>query len=188
MKSRFYILFLFLAFCWQSCYTTKYFYVGHELDAVIGMDKNQILRTYGVPDRTMDDGKGGSILIYENFTLTTISAASAYGLGQYNKQDDVIFSYGGVHAISSLNSSSLVNAMGVSHTVRNKWYRNIFLDTANIAYEYQTNFGGKYDSYKCLDKGLTWLCSFAFLGILSPIVAVPVIISAKKKGKICSNS
>ncbi|MBK9460690.1 MAG: hypothetical protein IPN94_14995 [Sphingobacteriales bacterium] len=63
MKKVKFILVIVSAILFQSCYTTRYTYVGNVLDDAIGKDKNQILRIYGVPDRTMDDGKGGTLLI-----------------------------------------------------------------------------------------------------------------------------
>ncbi len=186
MKKGKFILVIVSAILLQSCYTTRYTYVGNVLDDAIGKDKNQILRIYGVPDRTMDDGKGGTILIYENFSQTTISSNSAYGQGSSQSRGSVTYGYGNIYGNSNTNSSARVNAYGVSQTYTTKTYRNIYLNSENIAYDFQTNFGGKYDTDRCLDKGLTWVTSILFLGILSPAVAIPVIYNAKKKGKTCN--
>lgn len=50
----------------------------------MGHNKNEILRTYGVPDRITDDGAGGSILVYEKYTQTTITNASSGTYGRYS--------------------------------------------------------------------------------------------------------
>ena len=185
MKKVKFILVIVSAILFQSCYTTRYTYVGNVLDDATGKDKNQILRIYGVPDRTMDDGKGGTLLIYENFSQTTISSASAYGQGNSQSRGSVTYGYGNIYGNSSTNSSAKVNAYGVSRTYNTKTYSNIYLNSENIAYDFQTNFGGKYDSNRCLNKGLTWACSIYFLWPLAPLVAIPVINNAKKKGKLC---
>jgi len=52
----------------------------------MGHNKNEILRTYGVPDRITDDGAGGSILVYEKYTQTTITNAS---FGTYGRSSTV---------------------------------------------------------------------------------------------------
>jgi len=185
MKRNRFNLVILSAMLLQSCYMTKYTYTGNVLDDAIGKDKNQILRIFNVPDRTMDDGKGGTILIYENFSQTTISSASAYGQGSSQSRGSVTYGYGNIYGSSNTNSSARVNASGISQTYTTKIYRNIYLNSENIAYDYQTNFGGKYDSYRCLNKGLTWGTSILFLNVLSPVVAIPVIQNAKKKGKVC---
>lgn len=170
----------------QSCYVTRYTYVGNVLDDIIGMNKNQILRSIGVPERTMDDGKGGEILIYEKFSQTTISQASSYGQGKATKNTNVAFGYNSIYGNSNTRTSAQVKSYGYSKTFTNKTFRNIYLNSNGIVYDFQTNFGGKYDKDRCLSKGMTWLTSICFLNILSPLVAIPVIRSAKKKGRTCS--
>jgi hypothetical protein len=186
MKRTKFILVVLSAILLQSCYTTQFTYVGNVLDDAIGKDKNQILRIFGVPDRTMDDGKEGTILIYENFSKTTISSATAYGQGNSQSRGSVTYGYGNIYSNSNTNSSARVNTYRVSQTYTTKTYRNIYLNSQNIAYDYQTNFGGIYESNRCLNKSLTWVCSIYFLGPLAPLVAIPVINKAKKKGKLCN--
>tara|TARA_B110001469_G_C9402839_1_gene206839 strand:- start:35 stop:565 length:531 start_codon:yes stop_codon:yes gene_type:complete len=170
----------------QSCYVTSYTYVGNTLDNSIGLNKNQVLRTIGVPERTMGDGDNGEILIYEKFSQTTLSSATAYGSGKSNTNSNVTFGFNSIYGNSNTRTSAQIKSYGYSKTYTSKIYRNIYLNQDGIVYDYQTNFGGKYDSYKCLHKGWTWYASILFLGILSPAVAVPVIKSAKKKGRICN--
>ena len=186
MKFNIFILVIMAAILLQSCYLTRYSYVGNILDDAIGKNKNQILRIYGVPDRTLDDGKGGTILIYENVSQTTISSSSAYGQGSSQSRGSVTYGYGNIYGSSNTNSSARVNASGISQTYTTKIYRNIYLNSENIVYDFQTNFGGKYESYSCLDKGITWLTCILFLNIFSPAVAIPVIYNAKIKGKLCN--
>lgn len=62
---KFQIAFLILGMLvFQSCYSTRYTYTGNVLDSIVGKKKNDVLTSIGVPERTMDDGKGGG-----NFNL-----------------------------------------------------------------------------------------------------------------------
>src|SRR5690606_38992360 len=134
-------LFLMSFITLQSCYVTSYTYVGNVLDDMIGMNKNQILRSIGVPERTMDDGNGGEILIYENFSQTTLSSASAYGTGESNTKSNLTFGYNSIYGNSNTRTSANIKSYGYSKTFTTKTYRNIYIDKNNIVYDYQTNFG-----------------------------------------------
>ncbi len=60
--------------CMTSCYTYTYTTVDPTLElqeAWVGKTYNEIVRTYGAPNRTTPDGTGGSILIYEKTTALT---------------------------------------------------------------------------------------------------------------------
>ena len=60
--------------CMTSCYTFTYTTVDPTLElqeAWVGKTYNEIVRTYGAPNRTTPDGTGGSILIYEKITALT---------------------------------------------------------------------------------------------------------------------
>ena len=185
MKRLTIIIFASLSFFLTSCYTTRYTYSGNVLDNVIGNNKNDILRTYGVPERTMDDGKGGSILIYEQFSQTTISNANVESYAKGSTSGAVIYGYGAAFGVSSTQSKQSTYASGYSQTFNTKSYRNIYLNQNNIAYDFQTNFGAKYNSSRCLSKGLTWLSAIYLFPIGIPI-AIISINKAKKKGEICN--
>lgn len=129
--------------------------------------------------------RGGEILIYESFTETTLSSASAYGQGKTEENSNVTYGYNSIYGNSKTRTSAQVKSYGVSKTFTSKEYRNIYIDPNGVVYNYQTNFGGLYDSDRCLDKGKTWLVSVLYLWPLAPLVAVPVISKAKKKGKVC---
>lgn len=61
-------------FCMTSCYTFTYTTVDPTLElqeAWVGKSYNEIVRTFGAPNRTTPDGTGGSILIYEKTTALT---------------------------------------------------------------------------------------------------------------------
>lgn len=169
----------------QSCYVTKYTYTGNVLDDIIGMEKNQVLRVIGVPDRTMDDGKGGEILIYEQFSQTTISQASGYGQSNSTKDSNLTFGYNSIYGNSNTRTSANINAYGYSKTYTTKTYRNIYMNNGGIVYDFQTNFGGKYNEDKCLDKGLTWLTGICFVPLSIPVVVI-AIRKAKQKGQVCN--
>jgi hypothetical protein len=53
---------------------------GNIHDQSIGKSKNQILRLYGVPDKTEDDGVGGKIFIYEELTQVSNTTYQKCGL------------------------------------------------------------------------------------------------------------
>ena len=178
-------MFALFALFLSSCYVTKYTYSGNVLDDAIGKDKNQILRTHGVPDRTMDDGKAGTILIYENFTQTTISHLNSNTYGQGSAAGAILYGSNGMLGVSSTSGRQSTYASKSSQTFNTKYYQNIYLNSNNIAYDFQTNIGGTYDSHRCLSKGLTWGVCIWILMPFAPAVAIPVINSAKKKGKIC---
>jgi hypothetical protein len=180
------IIFLaFISLYLTSCYTTAYTYNGNVLDNVIGSNKNEILRTLGVPERSMDDGKGGTILIYEQFSQTTISNANIRSYAKGSTSGLLIYGYGSARGVSSTQARQTTYASSYSETTNSKSYRNIFLNQNNIAYDFQTNFGAKYNSYRCLDKTKTWLCAACFLPVVSVPVAIISINKAKKNGEIC---
>jgi hypothetical protein len=176
-----------------SCYSTFYTYTGNSHAEFVGKTKNEILRTYGVPDKTSDDGNGGTILAYERQTLTTITnntsnayaAAKTYGAAVYNNA--------GIIGASSGRYGYTENSNGISETTLNKTYCYFYINKDNVAYDFKSNYGALYKPSVCYDVTKTW--TSVALGTIvffpSAIVTIPWAITSKKnaikKGyKICN--
>ena len=186
-----YLLCLCCISCLTSCYTITYPYIGNVHQSAIGKTKNEVLRSYGVSDRIEDDGAGGSVLVYEKYTLTTFtnSNSSNYGrgVGVYNTN--------GIIA----RSNSITTTSGISQTSTSKEYCYLFVNKENLVYDFKSNTGAIYDynnPNKCFNKRKTWFgvglsCMFV---IFPPVflVTVPLALvkqkQAKKKGIICDDS
>jgi hypothetical protein len=174
------LLLLFMAVFFSSCYSTGYLYKDTVHKKAIGRTKNEILRAnyYGVPDRTMDDGAGGSILIYETTVLTTTTNGEALGYSEWKGAENKIYNRNGMVSSS------------VSKTVLDKEFCHLFLDSVNVVYDFKSNYGNIYDTYKCFNKRKTWqLVAVSVIWFPSLIVTVPAALicqsKAKKAGKIC---
>lgn len=80
----------------SSCYTTKTGLHDEQVvvndfpafkEQCVGQTHNQIVTKLGAPQRTASDGQGGTILIYENTTTTSISntVAKAYDVNYFTR-------------------------------------------------------------------------------------------------------
>ncbi len=129
LKSLFFVV--FVALTMTSCFTTK---TGVRTDKImvddfprfrencIGQTHNQIVTQLGAPQRESSDGAGGTILIYENTTTTTISnsLASAY----------------------NINVIARTYTPGVNTTTEqttNTDYIHYFINSDHVCYEVKTN-------------------------------------------------
>jgi hypothetical protein len=173
-----------------SCYSTSYIYKGNIHQEAVGKSKNEILRSYGVPDRTTDDGANGTVLVYEKFTETTVTNVGASSYGRSSTLGGAIYGNGGIIGGSETRSRSYYSMNGISQTSTDKTYCYLFLNPNNIVYDFKTNYGGLYDSKRCFDKLLTWtLVGMSAVWIVPAIVTVPLAIShqkkAKRNGNIC---
>lgn len=147
MKTVKFLLLMLVSIVMTSCWTVRSVtvtdipeqYVGNKYDALVGMSKAQVLAEMSVPDRTMDDGLGGEVLIYEKkeqvSTTTGYSAASAttkpvtnYWTGQTSLQSS---------GYNSMNSSTV--------TQENKEYVNVFIDANSTCYKVDANIGDIYE-------------------------------------------
>lgn len=152
----------------SSCYTTK---TGlHQEQVVvddfpafreqcIGQTHNQIVTSMGAPQRTEADGTGGSILIYENTTTTSVSnsIATAYNINYYKK---------------TYTPGAQTTSQVSSHTD----YVQFFVNSNNVCYEVKSNIPMKHTEnrtvdgpYRKLHKGRTiwwWLGFPATLGVV----------------------
>jgi hypothetical protein len=173
-----------------SCYSTYYVYKGNVHQQSIGKTKNEILRSYGVPDKTTDDGAGGEVLAYEKYFQTTITNSGAATLGNSSTFGNAVYGNGGIIGGSQTIGSSYTSIRGTSRTSIDKTYCYIYLNPNKVVYDFKTNTGGLYDSKKCFDVRK----SYALVGISFIVYPVIVIslpwaiiahVKAKKKGNIC---
>lgn len=169
--------------CASVYYTAHYQteYVGNQFDKYVGMEKNQILRELGVPDRTIDDGNGGEILAYEKITTTTTtttktvsqSSASAYqgseSYGSYEKAG-VSATYGNTAGYLGAGSARSTSSTGYKaasnsqtntsqNTTTNNTYVNFFVNSDNKCYDFKANYGDKYQKVKvdeCYNNTANW--------------------------------
>lgn len=175
------ILFMFFL---QSCYTTYRVDRGNVHQQAIGKTKNEILRTYGVPNRTTSDAIGGEVLIYESRTAITNSygnsAAQTYGGAVYGNGA----AYGAATGYGATSSTT-----ETSVEIR---FVNLFIDRYGIVYDYKSNYGTQFSFEKCFNKTKTWV-SVSFGALFFPpslIITLPIGLGkqakAKKEGKICN--
>ena len=146
MKTFNFLLLMLVCVVMTSCWTVQSVtvtdipekYIGNAFDDLVGMTKAEVLEDMSVPDRTMDDGLGGEVLIYEKkeqvSKTTGYSAASAttrpvtnYWTGQTSLQSS---------GYNSMNSSTV--------TQENKEYVNVFIDANSTCYKVDANIGDIY--------------------------------------------
>ena len=73
MKTIKFLLLMLVSVVMTSCWTVQSVtvtdipekYIGNAFDDLVGMTKAEVLEDMSVPDRTMGDGLGGEILVYE---------------------------------------------------------------------------------------------------------------------------
>ena len=166
MKTIKFLLLMLVGVTMTSCWTYHSItvtdipkqYIGNKYDVLVGMSKADVLAEMSVPDRTMDDGLGGEVLIYEKkeqvSKTTGYSAASAstkpvtnYWTGQTSLQST---------GYNSMNSSTV--------TKENKEYVNVFINADNICYKIDANIGDIYEPavthqecYKAPNSKLLWM-------------------------------
>jgi hypothetical protein len=189
------LIMLFVALNMVSCYSsyTTSKFLGNTYQSGVGKSKNEILRTYGVPDRSSEDGAGGEVLIYEKITQTTVSnsnsqsygASKAAGAAGYNK-------YGTAVGVGESRSASTTNGNSITQTSNEKTFVNYFVNKDGIVYDYKANCGDNYEYSKnrCFMPGFTWLLiasSAAYPPLLIATVPVGVLlhVRAKKRNMIC---
>jgi hypothetical protein len=189
------ILLIAVTLSLTSCYSTytSSKFLGNTYQSGVGKSKNEILRTYGVPDRTSEDGAGGEVLIYEKITQTTVSNSSSetYGAGKavgaagYNR-------YGTAVGVGENRTAATTSGNSVTKTSNEKTFVNFFVNKDGVVYDYKANCGNNYEytKQKCFRPGLTWLtiaCTAVYPPLLIVTVPTGILVhsSAKKKGKIC---
>ena len=145
MKTIKFLLLMLVCVVMTSCWTVQSVtvtdipekYIGNAFDDLVGMTKAEVLEDMSVPDRTMDDGLGGEVLIYEKkeqvSKTTGYSAASATTKPVTRTGQTSLQSSG----YNSMNSSTV--------TQENKEYVNVFIDANSTCYKVDTNIGDIYE-------------------------------------------
>ncbi len=157
-----------------SCYTTlsvtetitpeKYAKDTH--DHLVGKTKSEILSEMSVPDRVMDDGLGGEILVYEKKEQVTETK------GKQTSSSSTRTSYtphknyytGGVSNVTGTGYTSTSNSINTkSVTKERKDYVNAYLNKEGVCYKVDSEIYQPAVTtekcYKKLDKAmLWWLC------------------------------
>jgi hypothetical protein len=178
----------------SSCYTTATLseYKGNVHQQAMGKTKNEVLRIYGPPDNTTDDGAGGTILMYEKYSTTTITNAGAATYGGANTIGAAIYGSGGIIGGSQTRGGAVSTMSGYSQKSTDKTYCYLYLNSKNVVYDFKTNYGAQYDykSVRCFDGTMTWACvCLSALTVYGPIITVPWAIiaqsKARKKGELC---
>ncbi len=120
-----------------ACYTTQYIALEPQYNEIWkGKTKAEILRTFGVADRIESDGEGGSILVYEKYSVTTQSSSTGSGKATaYN---------------NTYNNSVYVNsrAQNYTRTTENRNYKEFFINKDDICYHVRTNAVETQEVYK----------------------------------------
>jgi hypothetical protein len=192
MKNIFFTLLLISLLSLSSCFTTGYTYSGNVFQKCIGMSKNEIVRTYGAPDRILDDGAGGSILVYEQLSQTTISAANGASYGRSSTVGAAVYGNGGIIGASETRAGQVSSMNGISHTIINKRFLNMFINSQNTVYDFKSNYGALYNTSRCYDRKTTtmWVVMGAIFFSPSLIVTIPLTNSkrhkAERNGEICN--
>jgi hypothetical protein len=184
------IILVVIVLFYSSCYSTYSTYKGNVHQQAIGKTKNEILRSYGPPDQTQDDGAGGTIMMYEKFTQTTVTNGTSASYGRSSAVGGAIYGNNGVLSGANAVSGSVSSMSGVSQTSVDKTFCYLFLNKNNIVYDFKTNYGAQFEYNRCFDKTKTWLGVAASCFLVYPaLVTIPWAIvaqgKAKKAGNIC---
>jgi len=167
-----------------SCYSTYGVYRGNEHEQAIGKSKNEILRSYGIPNQITSDGAGGEVLVYENYIQTTVTNSRSASESASKTAVRGVYGKGGIIIGSQTYGGTVSSSSSISQTSMEKTYCYLYLNTNNKVYDFKTNYGAKYDYYRCFNKKLTWIgVGVSCLALWPPIITVPWAIIAQKKAK-----
>ncbi len=126
-------------------------------DQCIGQTHNQIVTKLGAPQRQVTDGAGGTILIYENTTTSTVSSslASAYNINFFTR-------------------TYTPGMQTTSQQVTTTDYVHYFVNADNICYEVKTNIPMTHTEqsapYEYEYKKIKWGKSIAL------VLGVPILV------------
>lgn len=150
------VMLLVLATTLTSCFSTKEGLHTEQFTVndfpqfrkmCIGQTHNQIVTKLGAPQRTLSDGAGGSILVYENTTTTTVSNSikTAYNVNIFT----------GTYTPGMNTTSQQTTSTD---------YVQYFVNSESICYDVKTNIPMTHvenrevnGKYKELNKTKTWL-------------------------------
>ena len=172
----------------SSCTFTKAIYTGNIHQSDVGKSKNEMLRTYGVPDRVTEDGTGGEVLVYEKLTTITSTNSTSSTTGQTNTYGAAAYGKGGVVAATYSKSGEVTNGSSLTKSSNEKEYVNLFVGKNGIVYDFKANTGGLYKYEKCFNKKVSKL-AVVYYGIVFPpslCVTLPLYFIKKKKYSICN--
>ena len=175
-RSVFYLVIVAMASCMlTSCTTKSYTYMASVpvsklsdyTTEYVGKPHNYIVSSLGAPDRQTSDGAGGTILIYEETTVTSTSSsnsvAAAYNVNYFNKT----YTPGTATTTQSVQSA-------------NTSYIHLFVNSDGVCYNVKTNHQ-KYIQKECegqrkvLSKGgkiTLWSLAGAYVAILVAALSV----------------
>lgn len=166
-----------------SCYSTKPVYTGNIHTQSLGKTKNQILRSYGLPQRTESDGDKGSVLVYEKSVETTVTNVGSVQRLNSGTNAGAIYGSGGILAGSRTQANVVGNTNAVTRTSVDVQYCYLFLDSVSKVYDFKSNYGAEYNDFeKCFDNfKTTLLCELSVCTLVLWPIVIPWAIIAKKK-------
>ena len=155
MKTIKFLLLMLVAVTMTSCWTVQSVtvtdipekYIGNAFDELVGMTKAEVLEDMSVPDRTMDDGLGGEILVYEKREQIAKTTGRATTSSTTNVNTKPVTNYWtGQTSLQSTGRTSTTNSLNsTTVTTENKEYVNVFINTNGVCYKVDTNIGDMYE-------------------------------------------
>lgn len=197
MKTINFLLLMLVSVVMTSCWTVQSVtvtdipekYIGNAFDDLVGMTKAEVLEDMSVPDRTMGDGLGGEILVYEKKEQVTKTTGRVTTSSTTNVSTKPITNaWTGETSLSSTGRTSTTNTQNsTSVTQEHKDYVNVFINTNGVCYKVDTNIGDLYEPavthqecYKVPNRGLLWM-------LMPPITVwgiIPAIWYAAQNAKV----
>ena len=197
MKTVKFLLLMLVGVTMTSCWVTKTItvtdipekYIGNAFDELVGMTKAEVLEDMSIPDRTMDDGLGGEVLIYEKKEQVTKTSGYVTTSSTTNvNTKPVTNAWTGQTSLASTGRTSTTTGQhSTSVTEDHKDYVNVFINTNGVCYKVDTNIGDMYDPavthqecYKVPNRGLLWM-------LIPPITIygiIPAIWYAAQNAKV----
>ena len=197
MKTVKFLLLMLVGVTMTSCWTVQSVtvtdipekYIGNAFDELVGMTKAEILEDMSIPDRTMDDGLGGEVLIYEKKEQVTKTSGYVTTSSTTNvNTKPVTNAWTGQTSLASTGRTSTTTGQhSTSVTKEHKDYVNVFINTNGVCYKVDTNIGDMYDPavthqecYKVPNRGLLWM-------LIPPITIygiIPAIWYAAQNAKV----
>ena len=197
MKTIKFLLLMLVGVTMTSCWVTKTItvtdipekYIGNAFDELVGMTKAEVLEDMSIPDRTMDDGLGGEVLIYEKKEQVTKTSGYVTTSSTTNvNTKPVTNAWTGQTSLASTGRTSTTTGQhSTSVTEEHKDYVNVFINANGVCYKVDTNIGDMYDPavthqecYKVPNRGLLWM-------LMPPITIygiIPAIWYAAQNAKV----
>ena len=197
MKTIKFLLLMLVGVTMTSCWTVQSVtvtdipekYIGNAFDELVGMTKAEVLEDMSIPDRTMDDGLGGEVLIYEKKEQVTKTSGYVTTSSTTNvNTKPVTNAWTGQTSLASTGRTSTTTGQhSTSVTEEHKDYVNVFINANGVCYKVDTNIGDMYDPavthqecYKVPNRGLLWM-------LIPPITIygiIPAIWYAAQNAKV----